>query len=131
MASLTTNLDKPILVVDDYRAMVSIIRRMLFLFGFTNVVDATDGASALEKLRAGCYSLVISDLMMEPMDGLTLLSRIRSDADLRSTPFVMVTASSEEAKILAAREAGVTAYILKPFTAEILKKRLSAVLGRF
>src|SRR6185312_15614820 len=131
MASLTTNLDKSILVVDDYRAMVSIIRRMLFLFGFTNVVDATDGASALEKLRADRYSVVISDLMMEPMDGLTLLSTIRSDADLRSTPFVMVTASSEEAQILAAKEAGVTAYILKPFTAEILKKRLSAVLGRF
>lgn len=117
-----------ILVVDDYREMIAIVRRMLIQFGFKDIDDASDGPSALVKLRSAAYDLVIADLMMEPMDGVELLRAIRSEQGLQSLPFIMVTAASEERYIVSAREAGVTAYILKPFTAALLKKRIDAVL---
>jgi two-component system, chemotaxis family, chemotaxis protein CheY len=117
-----------VLVVDDYREMITIIRRMLLQFGFKEIDDASDGPSALVKLRSGPYDLVIADLMMEPMDGIELLRVIRSEESLQSLPFIMVTALSEEHHIVSARDAGVTAYIVKPFTAAILKKRIDAVL---
>jgi two-component system, chemotaxis family, chemotaxis protein CheY len=117
-----------VLVVDDYREMITIIRRMLLQFGFKKIDDASDGPSALVKLRSGPYDLVIADLMMEPMDGIELLRVIRSEESLQSLPFIMVTALSEEHHIVSAKDAGVTAYIVKPFTAAILKKRIDAVL---
>jgi two-component system, chemotaxis family, chemotaxis protein CheY len=117
-----------VLVVDDYREMITIIRRMLLQFGFKEIDDASDGPSALVKLRSGPYDLVIADLMMEPMDGIELLRVIRSEESLQSLPFIMVTALSEEHHIVSAKDAGVTAYIVKPFTAAILKKRIDAVL---
>jgi two-component system, chemotaxis family, chemotaxis protein CheY len=117
-----------VLVVDDYREMITIIRRMLLQFGFKEIDDASDGPSALVKLRSGPYDLVIADLMMEPMDGIELLRVIRSEESLQSLPFIMVTALSEERHIVSAKDAGVTAYIVKPFTAAILKKRIDAVL---
>jgi two-component system, chemotaxis family, chemotaxis protein CheY len=117
-----------VLVVDDYREMITIVRRILLQFGFKEVDDAADGPSALVKLRAGAYDLVIADLMMEPMDGLELLRAIRSKEGLQSVPFIMVTALSEEHHIVSAKEAGVTGYIVKPFTAATLRKRIDAVL---
>ena len=117
-----------VLVVDDYREMITIIRRMLLQFGLKEVDDASDGPSALVKLRSGAYDLVIADLMMAPMDGIELLRVIRSEEGLQSLPFIMVTALSEEQHIVSAKDAGVTAYIVKPFTAAILKKRIDAVL---
>jgi two-component system, chemotaxis family, chemotaxis protein CheY len=118
-----------ILVVDDYREMIAIIRRMLLQFGFSAIDDAADGPSALAKLRQGAYDLVISDMIMTPMDGLGLLREIRADAGLRALPLIMVTASPDERDILAAIEAGVTAYILKPFTAALLRQRIEAALS--
>jgi two-component system, chemotaxis family, chemotaxis protein CheY len=118
-----------ILVVDDYREMIAIIRRMLLQFGFSAIDDAADGPSALAKLRQGAYDLVISDMIMTPMDGLGLLREIRADAGLRALPLIMVTASPDERDILAAIEAGVTAYILKPFTAALLRQRIDAALS--
>lgn len=115
------------LIVDDHREMITIIRRMLLQFGFKEIDDANDGPSALVKLRANPYGLVISDFIMEPMDGLELLRTIRADRELASLPFIMVTASSEERHIVAAKEAGITAYILKPFTPAILRQRIDAV----
>ena len=120
--------ERKILVVDDYREMIAISRRMLLGFGFKEIDDAVDGPSALVKLRASPYDLVISDLTMQPMDGLEFLREIRDDAALRALPFIMVTASSEEGDIVAAKDAGVTAYILKPFTAGLLRQRIDAVL---
>ena len=120
--------ERKILVVDDYREMITIVRRMLLGFGFKEIDDAVDGPSALVKLRAAAYDLVISDLTMQPMDGLEFLREIRDDAALRALPFIMVTASSEEGDIVAAKDAGVTAYILKPFTAGLLRQRIDAVL---
>jgi two-component system chemotaxis response regulator CheY len=117
-----------ILVVDDYREMITIVRRMLVNFGFKDIDQANDAPSALVKLRSGLYDLVIADLIMEPMDGLELLKEVRSDPKIQSLPFIIMTAASDERQIVLAKEAGVTAYLLKPLTAAVLKKRIDAVL---
>ena len=118
----------PVLIVDDYRTMLRIIRNLLKQIGFDNVEEATDGAEALAKLRAGRFGLVISDWNMEPMTGLQLLQEVRADPKLKSTPFIMVTAESKAENIVAAKQAGVSNYIVKPFNAETLKSRVEKVL---
>jgi two-component system chemotaxis response regulator CheY len=123
--------DMSILVVDDYKTMVRIIRNLLKQLGFNNVEDAADGSQALEKLRGGNFDLVISDWNMEPMTGLQLLKEVRADDNLRPTPFIMITAESKTENVVAAKEAGVNNYIVKPFNAETLRTKMSAVLGAF
>ena len=120
-----------ILVVDDYKTMLRIVRNLLKQLGFNNVDEATDGSTALQKLRDKKYGLVISDWNMEPMSGLQLLKEVRADSRLSDVPFIMVTAESKSENVVAAKEAGVTNYIIKPFNAETLKQRLTAVLGNF
>jgi two-component system, chemotaxis family, chemotaxis protein CheY len=117
----------PILVVDDYNTMVRIIRNLLKQLGFVNVDDATDGSSALLKLRAKRYGLVISDWNMEPMTGYDLLREVRADPDLVKTPFIMVTAESKTENVIAAKKAGVDNYIVKPFNAQTLQHKIAAV----
>jgi two-component system, chemotaxis family, chemotaxis protein CheY len=117
-----------ILVVGEYREMIAIIRWMLLQFGFNDIDDANDGPSALLKLRKGAYDLVISDMIMEPMNGLGLLREVRADAALQVLPLIMLTDSPDKRDILAAIEAGVTAYILKPFTAALLRRRIDAAI---
>ncbi len=121
----------PILIVDDYKTMLRIIRNLLKQLGFDNVDEATDGSTALHRLREKNYGLVISDWNMEPMTGLQLLREVRNDAKLKHIPFVMVTAESKTENVIAAKEAGVTNYIVKPFNAETLKQKLVAVFGNF
>lgn len=121
----------PILIVDDYKTMLRIIRNLLNQINFTNVQEATDGASALDKLRDGKFGLVISDWNMEPMTGLQLLREVRADDKLKDTPFIMVTAESKTENVIAAKEAGVNNYIVKPFNAETLKSKLVSVIGEF
>ena len=118
----------PVLIVDDYRTMLRIIRNLLKQIGFDNVEEVTDGAEALAKLRAGRFGLVISDWNMEPMTGLQLLQEVRADPKLKSTPFIMVTAESKAENIVAAKQAGVSNYIVKPFNAETLKGKVEKVL---
>ncbi len=120
-----------VLIVDDYKTMLRIIRNLLKQIGFDNVDEAADGAEALQKLRGDNYGLVISDWNMEPMTGLQLLKEVRSDNKLKATPFIMVTAESKTENVIAAKEAGVNNYIVKPFNAETLKTKLSSVLGAF
>jgi len=120
-----------ILIVDDYRTMLRIIRNLLKQLGFNNVDEATDGAMALEKLRDRDYGLVISDWNMEPMTGIQLLREVRADANLKAMPFIMITAESKVENVVAAKEAGVNNYIVKPFNAETLKAKLTTVLGQF
>jgi len=120
-----------ILIVDDYKTMLRIIRNLLKQLGFDNVDEASDGSSALQRLRDKGYGLVISDWNMEPMTGLQLLREVRNDAGLKHIPFVMVTAESKTENVIAAKEAGVTNYIVKPFNAETLKQKLVAVFGDF
>lgn len=120
-----------ILVVDDYRTMLRILRNLLKQIGFDNVDEATDGPTALQKLRSKEYGLVISDWNMEPMTGLQLLREIRKDEGLKDLPFVMVTAKSKADNVVAAKEAGVNNYIMKPFNAATLRSKLASVLGAF
>lgn len=120
-----------ILVVDDYKTMLRIVRNLLKQLGFDNVDEATDGAQALEKLRTKNYGLVISDWNMEPMTGYELLREVRSDSQLKDLPFIMVTAESKTDNVIAAKKAGVNNYIVKPFNAATLKSKLTAVIGDF
>ena len=120
----------PILVVDDYRTMVRIVRNLLQQLGFDNVDDASDGASALVKLRERTFGLVISDWMMEPMSGLELLEQIRADPKLRALPFIMITAENRKDRVARAEQAGADGFIVKPFSAEALSDRIAAVMGR-
>jgi two-component system chemotaxis response regulator CheY len=119
----------PILVVDDYKTMVRIIRNLLQQLGFDNVDDASDGASALAKLRAKRFGLVISDWAMEPMSGLELLQAMRADPALQTLPFIMITAENRKERVARAEEAGANGYIVKPFSAEALSERIARVMG--
>jgi len=121
----------PILIVDDYKTMLRIIRNLLKQLGFNNVDEASDGSEALNKMRAKSYGMVISDWNMEPMTGYELLKEVRSDDILKKTPFIMVTAESKTDNVIAAKKAGVNNYIVKPFNAATLKQKLSSVLGEF
>ena len=120
-----------VLIVDDYKTMLRIVRNLLKQLGFNNVDEATDGSMALQMLRVGSYGLVISDWNMEPMTGLQLLREVRADAKLKETPFIMVTAESKTENVVAAKQAGVSNYIVKPFNAETLKGKMASVLGDF
>lgn len=118
-----------ILIVDDYKTMLRIIRNLLRQLEFNNVEEATDGAEALTKLRGGSFGLVISDWNMQPMTGLQLLQEVRADGRLKALPFIMVTAESKTENVVAAKQAGVSNYIVKPFNAETLKEKIEKVLG--
>src|SRR5271155_2278546 len=120
-----------VLIVDDYKTMLRIIRNLLRQLGFVNIEEATDGSMALQMLRCGNFGQVISDWNMEPMTGLQLLREVRADAKLKGTPFIMVTAESKTENVIAAKEAGVSNYIVKPFNAETLQSKMVSVLGEF
>lgn len=120
-----------VLIVDDYKTMLRIVRNLLKQLGFNNVDEATDGSMALQMLKVGSYGLVISDWNMEPMTGLQLLREVRADAKLKDVPFIMVTAESKTENVVAAKQAGVSNYIVKPFNAETLKGKMASVLGEF
>jgi two-component system chemotaxis response regulator CheY len=118
-----------IMIVDDYSTMLRILRNLLRQLEFTNVEEATNGGDALQKLREGSYNLIISDWNMQPMTGLELLKEVRADAKLKHIPFIMVTAESKTDNVIAAKQAGVSNYIVKPFNAETLKTKMASVLG--
>ncbi len=126
---MALDLSMSILVVDDYHTMVRIIRNLLKQLGFENVDEASDGSSALEKLRLKKYGLVISDWNMEPMNGFDLLREVRTDPSLVKTPFIMVTAESKTENVIAAKMAGVDNYIVKPFNAQTLHNKIAAVFS--
>ncbi|MCH8036022.1 MAG: response regulator [Proteobacteria bacterium] len=129
MAGVDKNM--AILIVDDYKTMLRIIRNLLKQLGFNNVEEAIDGSSALQKLRDKDCGLIISDWNMEPMSGLQLLKEVRADVKLKELPFIMITAESKSENVIAAKEAGVSNYIVKPFNAATLKGKLNTVLGNF
>ncbi|EWY40323.1 chemotaxis protein CheY [Skermanella stibiiresistens SB22] len=118
-----------ILVVDDYATMRRIVRNLLTQIGYSDIEEAGDGVTALAKLRESKFGLVISDWNMEPMTGLQLLKEIRADNKLNGTPFIMVTAESKTENVVAAKEAGVNNYIVKPFNADTLKQKIQSVIG--
>lgn len=118
-----------VLIVDDYKTMLRIVRNLLRQLNFNNVEEAMDGSEALDKLRQDKFGLVISDWNMQPMTGIELLREVRSDEGLKNIPFVMITAESKPENVITAKEAGVSNYIVKPFNAETLKNKLTSVLG--
>jgi two-component system chemotaxis response regulator CheY len=109
--------------------MLRIIRMLLRQLGYDEVEEACDGETALAKLRAKPFRLVISDWNMEPMSGLELLRQVRADPKLADLPFIMVTAEARAAKIAEAQAAGVSGYIVKPFGAEALSHKIAGLVG--
>jgi len=129
--SMPVDISVPILVVDDTPAVREILVSLLKQIGFRDVDVAPDGSAALAKMRARKYSLVISDWQMEPMDGYALLTAIRSDEELVSTPFIMITVHNEVKRVVWARKAGANGFISKPFAAKVLRSKIEqAILGR-
>jgi two-component system chemotaxis response regulator CheY len=125
------DLKTPILIVDDYKTMLRIVRNLLKHFGFENVDEAADGGEAFIKMKDKQYGLVISDLNMEPVTGIQLFQKLRADANLKDTPFIMITEKSKTENVIVAKGAGVSNFIVKPFNAKALKQKLTAVLGSF
>ena len=121
----------PVLVVDDYATMTRIISNLLRQLGFSNIDATTDGGTALRMMDEHMYGLLVSDWNMDPVTGLDLVKAIRTNEKLNDTPFVMVTAEAKPENVIVAKLAGVDSYIVKPFNAETLKRKLSSVLGRF
>ena len=126
---MAVNHSMPVLIVDDYKTMIRIIRNLLKQLGFANVDEAGDGTAALNMMREKDYGLVISDWNMEPMTGLQLLREVRADDNFKTLPFIMVTAESKTENVIAAKKAGVNNYIVKPFNAATLKSKIDAIFG--
>jgi two-component system chemotaxis response regulator CheY len=119
-----------IMVVDDFATMRKVIRNLLKQVGYENIVEAEDGVIALKTLKSQKIDLVVSDWNMPNMTGLELLKAVRSDEDLKATPFLMVTAEALQDNVIAAVKAGVSNYIVKPFTAEVLNDKITKILEK-
>ena len=126
---MSVSMTMPILIVDDYNTMIRIMRNLLRQLGFTNIDEASDGRTALTKMQAKSYGLVISDGHMGPMTGFELLRQVRADERTKQTPFVMLANDNDEGEAAAGRAA--SSYIVKPFTADALKQKLVPVIGAF
>ncbi|MCP5144854.1 MAG: chemotaxis response regulator CheY [Gammaproteobacteria bacterium] len=118
-----------ILVVDDFSTMRRIMKGLLEELGFTNITEAEDGAQAFSKIKAGSFDFVITDWNMPNMTGLELLQAIRAEDAVKDLPVLMVTAEQKRDQILAAAEAKVNGYIVKPFSAATLNEKLTKILG--
>jgi two-component system chemotaxis response regulator CheY len=121
--------DMKVLVVDDFATMRRIVKNILTQLGFKNIVEADDGATAVDLLKNEKVDLIISDWNMPKMTGLELLQHVRADAGMADVPFVMVTAEAQQDNIILAVKAKVSQYIVKPFTAETLGEKLDKVFG--
>ena len=121
---MTVSRKSQILVVDDSGAMRSIVRKLLAQLGYTDVDEASDGATALAKMNEKLYGLVISDWNMEPMNGQALLEHVRANKKFADLPFIMMTAQSDPDKIVDAKYAGVSSFISKPFSADALQAKI-------
>ncbi|MCB0324213.1 MAG: response regulator [Bdellovibrionales bacterium] len=121
------NKDMRILVVDDFATMRRIVKNALTSLGFVKIDEAEDGQAALNKLRATKYDFVISDWNMPNLMGIDLLKSVRADDSLKAIPFLMVTAESQQENVLEAVKAGVSNYIIKPFTTDTLESKIAAI----
>ncbi len=125
-----SDLSMKVLVVDDFSTMRRIVKNLLKQNGYVNIEEAEDGAHAYSKLQNGNFGFVISDWNMPNMDGLELIKKVRSDPALKDIPILMVTAEAEKEKVVAAIQAGVNNYIVKPFTGEVLKEKMDKIFER-
>ncbi len=119
-----------ILVVDDFSTMRRIIKNLLRDLGFNNTQEADDGSTALPMLQKGDFDFVVTDWNMPGMQGIDLLKAIRADEELKHIPVLMVTAEAKREQIIAAAQAGVNGYVVKPFTAATLKEKLDKIFER-
>lgn len=117
-----------ILIVDDFATMRKVIRNLLKQSGYENVIEAEDGVAAMNVLKSTKIDFVISDWNMPNMTGIELLRAVRSDNGLSALPFLMVTAESLKDNVVEAVKAGVSNYIVKPFTAEVLGEKIDKIL---
>ena len=116
-----------ILIVDDFSTMRRIIKNLMRDLGYANTHEADDGSTALPVLKSGSFDFLITDWNMPKMQGIDLLKAVRADPLLSSLPVLLVTAEARREQIVAAAEAGVNGYIVKPFTAEMLKKKIDKI----
>ena len=116
-----------ILVVDDFSTMRRIIRDLLRDLGFHNAEEADDGSTALPLLKSGTFDFLITDWNMPIMEGIELVKQVRADPNLREMPILMVTAEARREQIVAASQAGVNDYIVKPFTAQTLAAKIAKI----
>lgn len=116
-----------ILVVDDFATMIRIVTNLLKELGFTNIDDANDGSKAWPMIQSGKYDFIVSDWNMPEMTGIELLKKVRADENLKDIPFMLITAEQKRSQILEAAQAGVDGYIVKPFTAAILKEKIDKI----
>jgi two-component system chemotaxis response regulator CheY len=126
---MTPDNDIRILIVDKNKTMLRLIRSLLNDFGYTNIDEANSGSAALESLRDRKNNLIISDWNMEPMSGLDLLRQVRAEEEFKQVRFIMVTAEAKIANVIAAKQAGVNNYIVKPFNAATLRAKVDAVMA--
>ena len=118
-----------ILVVDDYNTMVSIVRKLLKQIGYENVDEASNGEMALGMIKGKKYGLIISDWNMEPMTGYELLKHVRAAEETAKTPFILVTAESRPDNVVAAQKEGANEYLVKPFSAPVLREKIDKALA--
>ena len=128
--TMALDLSMPILVVEDHDATALILQSLLKRLGLSDVDEASDGLMALAKMREKKYALVISDWNMEPMSGYGLLKKIRMDQDLAEIRFIMITSDLTAANVIAAGKAGVSGFIIKPFSTEKLKAEIEEVFAK-
>ncbi|MDR3485276.1 MAG: response regulator [Bradyrhizobium sp.] len=119
--------DMRVFIVDDYTTMLRIMRNLLRQLDINSVEEATNGETAYHMLQKSPPDLIISDWNMAPVTGLDLLRKVRADSKLRHIPFIMVTAESKTENVIAAKQAGVSNYIVKPFNAETLRAKIASV----
>jgi two-component system, chemotaxis family, chemotaxis protein CheY len=125
MASYTT---KPVLVVDDSQTTVRVVRSLLARIGFKDIDEAFNGMAALAKMTEKPYGIVIADWNMEPMSGYELLKQVRANPQLATTRLILMTAELNASHVIAAKKAGASNYILKPFTDEVLRSKIEEAL---
>jgi len=119
-----------ILIVDDFSTMRRIIKNLLRDLGFNNTSEADDGQTALPMLQSGHYDFLVTDWNMPGMTGIELLKAVRADESLATLPVLMVTAEQKREQIVEAAQEGVNGYIVKPFTAEVLKEKIGKIFER-
>lgn len=124
------NKDMKILIVDDFSTMRRIIKNLLRDLGFSNTQEADDGQTALPMLKAGDFDFLVTDWNMPGMTGIDLLKAVRADEKLKSLPVLLVTAEAKRDQIIAAAQAGVNGYVIKPFTAQALQDKIEKIFNR-
>jgi two-component system chemotaxis response regulator CheY len=123
-------LDLKFLVVDDFSTMRRIVANIISESGYGRAEEASDGAEALDKLKASPYDFVVSDINMPNMNGFDLLKAIKADVTLKHVPVLMVTAEARKEDILLAAQSGAAGYIVKPFTKATLEEKVLKIMQK-